>query len=178
MPCVPLQPYHCCAGCCLTSIVSTLQVKKRLQCTFPALPACRVQDLPHQDNHCDCGLFVLAYLHFFTAYPPSDVDGDKKDPKAAISKFACTLWAGAQKGCWRPLEGGSCLRDIKPTTWPNLAFCLHLQVPFSCYPAVGMRPGVLNTNHHVSCMRLNSATASATHPMICRRALPEQFINI
>ena len=48
------------------------------------LPACRVQDLPHQDNHCDCGLFVLAYLHFFTAYPPSDVDGDKKDPKAAI----------------------------------------------------------------------------------------------
>ena len=58
--------------------------------TCPALPACRVQDLPHQDNHCDCGLFVLAYLHFFTAYPPSDVDGDKKDPKAAISEFECT----------------------------------------------------------------------------------------
>ncbi len=58
------------------------------------LPACRVQDLPHQDNHCDCGLFVLAYLHFFTAYPPSDVDGDKKDPKAAISEFATMLLAG------------------------------------------------------------------------------------
>ena len=70
--------------------------------TRPALPACRVQDLPHQDNHCDCGLFVLAYLHFFTAYPPSDVDGDKKDPKAAISEFARTvhLRAGSQIGCW------------------------------------------------------------------------------
>ena len=50
-----------------------------------------MQDLPHQDNHCDCGLFVLAYLHFFTAYPPSDVDGEKKDPKAAIGEFACTM---------------------------------------------------------------------------------------
>ena len=50
-----------------------------------------MQELPHQDNHCDCGLFVLAYLHFFTAYPPSNVDGDKKDPKAAISEFACCM---------------------------------------------------------------------------------------
>lgn len=38
------------------------------------LPGIRLSDrLPKQDNDFDCGLFLLAYLEFFTAGNPSDI---------------------------------------------------------------------------------------------------------
>lgn len=29
--------------------------------------------LPKQDNYCDCGLFLLAYMHFFTHSLPEEI---------------------------------------------------------------------------------------------------------
>lgn len=46
------------------------------------LPCTKVR-LPQQDNHCDCGLFVLAYVDFFVAGLPPRVRlgrRDKVDP--------------------------------------------------------------------------------------------------
>ena len=37
------------------------------------LPAGKVKKLPVQDNHCDCGLFVLAFFEFFLYGLPSMV---------------------------------------------------------------------------------------------------------
>ena len=31
----------------------------------------KVDHLPKQDNYCDCGLFTLTYIHYFTYAPPS-----------------------------------------------------------------------------------------------------------
>ena len=30
--------------------------------------------LPQQDNHCDCGLFLLTYLDYFTYNPPKQLN--------------------------------------------------------------------------------------------------------
>ena len=30
--------------------------------------------LPQQDNHCDCGLFLLTYLNYFTHNPPKQLN--------------------------------------------------------------------------------------------------------
>jgi hypothetical protein len=40
--------------------------------SFNAMPAAKPK-LPQQDNHCDCGLFLLAYLAYFVAGLPARV---------------------------------------------------------------------------------------------------------
>ncbi len=34
------------------------------------MPGKKIPHLPKQDNYCDCGLFTLTYIHFFTHGPP------------------------------------------------------------------------------------------------------------
>ena len=38
------------------------------------MPARKVTHLPKQDNYCDCGLFTLTYIHFFTFQAPESVE--------------------------------------------------------------------------------------------------------
>ena len=40
------------------------------------LPGKKPGHLPKQDNWYDCGLFCLAYVHFFTFEPPAHIDRD------------------------------------------------------------------------------------------------------
>ena len=40
------------------------------------LPGKKPGHLPKQDNYSDCGLFCLAYVHFFTFEPPARIDPD------------------------------------------------------------------------------------------------------
>jgi hypothetical protein len=48
------------------------------------VPSCKVSALPKQDNHCDCGLFVLAYLEYFVhANPPALSQKAVTNPKGA-----------------------------------------------------------------------------------------------
>jgi hypothetical protein len=45
-------------------------------------PCIRLQTIPTQDNHCDCGLFVLTYLELFVFALPAAVSPEvvnKKD---------------------------------------------------------------------------------------------------
>ena len=34
----------------------------------------QVPVLPQQDNHCDCGLFLLTYLNYFAYQPPAQLN--------------------------------------------------------------------------------------------------------
>ena len=34
----------------------------------------QVPALPQQDNHCDCGLFLLTYLDYFAYQPPAQLN--------------------------------------------------------------------------------------------------------
>jgi Ulp1 family protease len=56
------------------------------------LPHCKVSALPKQDNHCDCGLFVLAYLEYFVhANPPAlSQEAVKNDKGAQMVTVAVT----------------------------------------------------------------------------------------
>jgi hypothetical protein len=38
------------------------------------LPHRKINHLPKQDNYCDCGLFTLTYIHFFTFSPPQKLN--------------------------------------------------------------------------------------------------------
>lgn len=47
--------------------------------TAKNFPAKKLNHLPKQDNYCDCGLFALTYIHFFTFAPPEKVNFDHLD---------------------------------------------------------------------------------------------------
>jgi hypothetical protein len=38
------------------------------------LPGKKLSDLPRQDNHCDCGLFLLTYIEYFTYGAPDTIE--------------------------------------------------------------------------------------------------------
>lgn len=40
------------------------------------VPAKKPSHLPRQDNYCDCGLFMLTYMHFFSFAAPLRLDPD------------------------------------------------------------------------------------------------------
>ena len=43
------------------------------------MPARKVTHLPKQDNYCDCGLFTLTYIHFFTFQAPESVEIERME---------------------------------------------------------------------------------------------------
>lgn len=65
------------------------------------MPNKRPSHLPRQDNYCDCGLFALTYMHYFSFMPPETLDINKLQtlggrmslPRASTFKSKyCTLY--------------------------------------------------------------------------------------
>ena len=40
------------------------------------MPSKKPSHLPRQDNYCDCGLFALTYMHYFSFMPPERLNPD------------------------------------------------------------------------------------------------------
>ena len=79
---------------------------------------CAKLPLPRQDNHCDCGLFLLAYLHYFCAGLPQRMTLSKErpidhaalegaSPGSRLSGFSACGPGDTGSACW-------CWKWIRP----------------------------------------------------------------
>ena len=74
------------------------------------LPAFRPPGVPRQDNHCDCGVFLLAFLEHFATLAPrfgsggGGGEGDGGDAAAAVAAAGPHLGGGAAAAAaeWKP----------------------------------------------------------------------------